>query len=227
MKNYKYVLEWSEEKVNEETFFECLDYAWRYTPSKNNFMNYNAFVLGQNQQLIKETIYYKCLQQQSKANGKEIKSQKKLQKYEQNLISRNLKPFFWNVKHAPILIIYTQRVEKEMNNFQKRNTIFGMKYEQTYDKGTMKYDNASLLSRVEVGMFSNNLATKCLENGIDVSYVGCFPTALEKWREPEFDLITDSPILIQLIGHGQAYRRDNFPANEDLKPDFSKVVKFI
>ena len=33
MKNYKYVLEWTDNLPDEKIIYDCLDYAWRYTPS--------------------------------------------------------------------------------------------------------------------------------------------------------------------------------------------------
>ena len=228
MKNYRYVLGWSPRTVDDNIIKQSLDYAWRYTPSKNNFMNYNVFVLGQDQKELKSSIYYKCLKQQAKSNGQAINSQEELIEYEKELYENDVIPQFLNIKEAPYLLIYTHRVSDELNPYQQRNIDKGMVYEQTFPPGTKKYDAACKLSRIEMGMFAANFATKCLENNIDISFILCMPCELEAWSEPEWDFITHQPALIQIAGHGEKYRRPNIVAPDvDLKPDFSNVVKII
>lgn len=228
MKNYKHVLGWSKEKVDDKIIQECLDYAWRYTPSKNNFMNYSVFVLGQNQKELKRSIYYKCLKQQANSNGQEIHTQKELVEYEEYLEEIKMPPQFLNIKEVPYLLLYTHRVSKEINNYQKNNIENGVVYEQTFPPGTKKYNAASRLSRIEMGLFAANFATKCLENNIDTSFTLCMPCELEYWSEPEWNFITDQPALIQLAGYGERYRRPSVVApDEDLKPNFDSIVKII
>jgi hypothetical protein len=226
MKNYKYVLGWSSKTVDDKIVKESLDYAWRYTPSKNNFMNYSVFVLGPDQKNLKKSIYYKCLKQQSKANGHEVSNQGLL-KYEKRLIKQGIPPLFKNIKDAPYLLIYTSRVADELNEIQQNNINYGMVYEQTFPPGTEKYESACNLSRIEIGMFATNFATKCLESNIDISYVLCMPTSLDDWSEPEWSFMLHNPILIQLAGHGKTYRRSILDADKDLKPNFDKIVNII
>jgi len=226
MKNYRYVLKFKDTHVGRK-IKNCLDYAWRYTPSKNNFMNYSVFVLGPNEHERKQLIYDKCLRQQSTANGNPISTIDDLRKYEKKLEESDKIPFFASIKSAPYVLIYTHRVADKINSYQQENMDNGNVYEQTFPQGTDKYHAASLLSRIEIGMFAANFSNKCFENQIDVSFILCMPTELEAWTEPEWDFITDSPVLIQLAGRGESFRRDFIDENTDLKPNFGEIVKFL
>lgn len=226
MKNYKYVLEWTDNLPDEKIINDCLDYAWRYTPSKNNFMNYNVHVLGPNQWHLRELLYYKCLSNQSNANGNKITKPKLLKKYETHLLKINQKPQFWNVKYAPYVLIYTHRVVTELNQKQKMNISQGMIYEQTFPVGTKKYEKAKHIAQFEAGMFAANFSSKCLENNIDTSFIACIPLSLDDWSEPEWDFVKEQPFLVQLAGFGDIYKRDTSTLS-DLKPNFEKVVNVL
>lgn len=226
MKNYKYVLEWTDNLPDEKIINDCLDYAWRYTPSKNNFMNYNVHVLGPNQWHLRELLYYKCLSNQSNANGNKITKPKLLKKYETHLLKINQKPQFWNVKYAPYVLIYTHRVVTELNQKQKMNISQGMIYEQTFPVGTKKYEKAKHIAQFEAGMFAANFSSKCLENNIDTSFIACIPLSLDDWSEPEWDFVKEQPFLVQLVGFGDIYKRDTSTLS-DLKPNFEKVVNVL
>jgi hypothetical protein len=227
MKNYKYVLEWTSNLPDEKIINDCLDYAWRYTPSKNNFMNYNVHVLGPKQSHLRELLYYKCLSNQSRANGKKITNLALLKKYEKHLLKIDLVPQFWNVKHAPYILIYTYRVATELNKAQAINMSKGIVYEQTFTRGTKKFEKAKPMAQFEAGMFAANFATRCLENNIDTSFVACIPGSLDDWSEPEWAFIKESPFIVQLAGHGQIYKKDKVDPISDLKPNFKRVVNIL
>jgi hypothetical protein len=224
MKNYNYVLDFKPDVVDEALINSALDYAWRHTPSKNNFMNYSVHVIGPSHNSLKHSLYDVCLAKQMSANNENFKT---LKEYNRHLDSIDAKPNFRNITSAPYVLIYTQRVETKYNLLQQQNINKGMVFEQTFQRGTKKHRNANNVSKLECGMFSVNFASKCLENGIDVSYVGCLPLELEAWQEPEWSFITDTPILIQLAGHGKTYKKDVCPPEIDLKPDFERVVNVL
>jgi len=224
MKNYKYVLEFKPKVPNKKVILHCLDYAWRHTPSKNNFMNYNVYVLGPDQLDRKLNLYYKCLENQSRSNGNHITGRSALEEYESKLIENKLMPNYISIKSAPYVILYTQRTETQLNSFQKSSIEGGMIYEQTFPKDNYRYDNATSNATLEIGMFANNLANKFLKHNIDISYVACI---LREWNEPEWRFLDDVPLLIQCAGYGDIYRRDYVQPDADLKPDFNRVVKFI
>jgi len=229
MKNYQYVLEFKKEHPEPLLIKNILNYAWKNTPSKNNFMNYSVHVIKPSSKDLRLKIFYKCLEKQSKSNGNHIQGLKKLQEYESHLKEIKAEPLFRNVKSAPYIIIYTQRVvdKSTMNSIQQQNTDKGMVYEQTFDQGTKKFQAATHLARLEIGMFANNFANKCLTHNVDVSYIACMPSELEYWSEPEFSFIKHKPLLIQLAGYGDVYRRDFLSPEEDRKPQFEEVVNLL
>jgi len=224
MKNYSYVLEFSNKTVSKDLIVKALKYAWQYTPSKNNFMNYSVHVIGPENKNLRQSLYYKCLEQQMKANNQKAAN---LDDYDKYLHDKNQIPNFKNILSAPYIIIYTQRVCKSLNRLQELNVKNGMVFEQTYEKGTRKYDSANKNSRVEVGMFSANFSSKCLKLGIDISYIACMPTELEAWQEPEWNFISHRPIIIQLAGYGEVYKKDVINPVIDLKPNFDEVVNIL
>lgn len=224
MKKYQYVLHFKDQVPNNKVIKHSLDYAWRHTPSKNNFMNYNVYVLGPDQLDRKLNLYYKCLENQSRSNGNHITGRNALEEYESKLYEDSLIPFFGNIKTAPYVILYTQRIESQLNDYQKDQIKNGYVYEQTFAKDHEKYDAATGNATIEIGMFANNFANKCLKYNIDISYVACI---LREWEEPEWQFLDDVPLLIQCAGYGDIYRRDYVKPGVDLKPDFDRVVKFI
>ena len=68
MKNYSYVLRFSKKEVDKNLIDTALNYAWKNTPSKNNFMNYNVHVLGPKNKDLRKSLYYKCLANQYDCN---------------------------------------------------------------------------------------------------------------------------------------------------------------
>ena len=225
MKNYSYVLGFSKKEVDKNLIDTALNYAWKNTPSKNNFMNYNVHVLGPKNKDLRKSLYYKCLANQSDCNKEGF--QNNLEEYDKYLDLVGLVPNFRNILSAPYIIIYTQRVSEVVNSVQQVNVDKGVVFEQTFDKGTKKYHNAHGIARFESGMFSANLSNKCLELGLDVSYIGCMPLEESKWSEPEWSFIKDKPIMIQLIGYGKLYKKDKIDPSTDLKPPFEKVVNIL
>lgn len=224
MKNYSYVLEFSNKRVSKALIDKALKYAWQYTPSKNNFMNYSVHLLGPHNNDLRQSLYYKCLKNQMKSNNENFTS---LEEYDKYLDEVDLVPNFRNILSAPYIVIYTQRVENIFNQEQQKNVANGMVFEQTFPQKTKKYDSANKNARLEVGMFSANFSTQCLQCGIDTAYIGCMPLEIEAWQDPEWDFIMDKPILIQLIGYGKVYKKDRIDPSTDLKPPFERVVNIL
>lgn len=224
MENYKYVFEFDDKEVDPNLIDSALNYAWKVTPSKNNFMNYSVHVIGPDNYKLKKLLYNKCLEQQMFSSGENFDS---LDEYEMYCEKQKITPLFKNILSAPYVLIYTQRVETLFNKSQQVNIEKGIVFEQTFPIGTKKYNGANKTARLEVGMFSANLSNQCLQAGLDVSYIGCMPSELEKWQEEEWSFITDIPIIIQLIGYGKIYKKDIFLPQYDLKPDFERIVNFV
>jgi|AntAceMinimDraft_12_1070368.scaffolds.fasta_scaffold106247_2 glutaredoxin len=234
MKNYRYVIEYYSQNNDETNTIvkEALNNAWLNTPSKNNFMNYKVHVLGPDKQALKEMLYWKSLQQETKANNKP-KTGEELKKYEkEKYIDHNILPQFNNLRTAPYVFIFTTRVCKEINKWQQHLVKNGYVYEQMATSGDRR-EAASKSARIEIGMFAANFSSEILEKGLDVSFTLCLPGNKTKYLEPEFSFLDEHPIFFMTAGKGKTYRRDRIPAatssdgRADPKPDFDKIVNIV
>jgi len=224
MKNYRYVLEYdSSAFVDPQYIDDALEYAWKVTPSKQNFMPYRVHVLSPKAQAHKQILYDKALTQQARGSGIKIKNTKALQKYDDRLKKDDMQPFFRNLKTAPYVFMFAQRVEDQPNPFQQHNIEYGLTYCQT-EHGDPGHSHGKDIARIEIGMFSANLASQLLANGIDVSFTQCFPGELDTWTEKEFNFLADDVLLIMTAGKGKKYRRDLKSQEGDLKPAFERIV---
>lgn len=224
MKNYKYVLEYdSSAFIDPKNIYDALSYAWKVTPSKQNFMPYKVHVLTPAATTHKQILYNKALTQQAKTSNIKIKNSKDLQKYDEHLKKTDQQPFFRNLKTAPYVFLFAQRVEDQPNSFQQRYIDYGRTYCQV-ERSEPGHSHGKSIARIEIGMFSANLATQLLANDIDVSFTQCFPGELNAWTEKEFDFLADDVLLIMTAGKGNIYRRELKSQEGDLKPSFNRIV---
>jgi len=225
MENYKYVLEYNTSSfIDSDYIDDALKYAWKATPSKQNFMPYKVHVLSPEAKIHKQILYNKALKQQAKTSGVKIKNAKALQKYDERLKNDDKQPFFRNLKTAPYVFIFAQRVEDQPNKVQQDNINYGRTYCQT-DHSDPGHTQGKAIARIEIGMFSANLATYLLANEIDVSFTQCFPGDIETWSEKEFDFLDDNVLLIMTAGKGKLYRRDLKSQELDFKPNFERIIR--
>jgi hypothetical protein len=228
MKNYKYVTEYDTSKTIDEALLDQALYnAWKNTPSKNNFMPYKVHVLKTNNAYEKELVYYKCLENETKANGNHCSDLASLKAYEEKEYHSS-KPNFYNIKSAHYILLFTQRVEDQLNDLQQRLIDKGFVYEQTFSSGP-KYDASRYNALIEIGMFCSNFSNICLSLGIDISHTLCFPKDLKYWTEKEFNFLDSAPLLIMTAGIALKYRRDHldFTGIKDHKPNFDRIVNFL
>lgn len=219
-KKYKYAREYDENaSVSQELIETLLKQAWEVTPSKNNFMPYKLHVIGPEHKDLKNLVYKKCIQNESKTDNVPDVETVRYQKD---------KPNFWNIVSCSYLLIFTQRVEDNLNKLQSylvNNK--GYTFEQMDPN---KLPQAGVNARFEIGMFSAALAGLCFENDLDISHTLCFPDNLESWKEPEFSFIDSRPCFIMTIGKGTVYRQDSTDINfkeADPKPDFNRIVNIL
>lgn len=229
MVNYRCIVEYDTENIpDKHVITEALHEAWTTTPSKQQFMPYNVFVLGPDRQNLKEKMYYKSLVWESNINHTNYDvDMNDVLAVEKEFVKERSYPFYIAFKTAPYLLIFTQRIEDQPNPWQQwQIEELGTNFEQT-DKNTPS--RAKGLSHIEIGMFSQSFANVCLMNGIDISYTKCLPGDMEYWSEPEFDFIERPPQLLMTAGYGKTTRREfhGVKYGYDLKPDFNRIVKFI
>jgi hypothetical protein len=208
--------------------------AWNTTPSKQNFMPYNIFVLGPEDKKIKEMIYYKALVREYFTNSDRYDiDESDPVEIEKAMLKHRTTVQYINFKTAPYVIICTQRVETESNPFNQYLTDRGWNFEQadaSWQKEPKAENRAKGLMFLEIGMFVQAFSNLCLMHGIDVSHTRCLPVTMNFWSEPEFSFLENPPQLIMTIGKGKVSRREFYPNathGVDYKPDFERVVKFV
>ena len=235
MHKFQYVMKYDTEKLPDPFIIkQSLYEAWCSTPSKQQFMPYNIFVLGPDDTKVKEMIYYKALVKEYETNfpkwDVDVKDPVAVEKV---FLSHRSWPQYLNYKTAPYILICTQRVEDQVNPFNKMQQSKGFNFEQTtreWQADPKRKNRAQGLAMIEIGMFTQAFSNLCLKHNIDVSHTRCLPTTMDFWSEPEFSFLENPPQLILSAGFGKKYRRDFYPDlthGMDYKPDFERIVKFI
>lgn len=235
MHKYQYVMEYDTENFPDPFLIkQSLYEAWSSTPSKQQFMPYNIFVLGPDDKKVKEMIYYKALVKEYETNfpkwDVDVSDPIAVEKA---FLSHRSPPQYINYKTAPYILICTQRVEDQINPFNKLQMSRGFNFEQItsdWQKDPKRKNRALGLALIEIGMFIQTFSSLCLKHNIDISYTRCLPTTMDFWTEPEFSFLENPPQLIISAGFGKKYRRDYYPDlthSIDYKPDFERIVKFI
>jgi hypothetical protein len=208
--------------------------AWASTPSKQQFMPYNIFVLGPDDKKVKEMIYYKALVKEYQTNfpkwNVDVSDHLAV---EAAFLSHRSLPQYLNYKTAPYILICTQRVEDQVNPFNKIQISNGFNFEQItreWQTDPKRKNRAQGLAMIEIGMFTQAFSNLCLKHNIDISHTRCLPTTMDFWTEPEFSFLENPPQLIMSAGFGKEYRRDFYPDlthGMDYRPNFERIVKFI
>ena len=231
MHKYQYVMEYDTDAIIDTSIIkQSLYEAWNTTPSKQQMMPYNIFVLGPNDKKAKESIYYKALVREYKTNFPryDIDENDPIAIEKAFIDHRGLPPQYYNYKTAPYIIICTQRVVTNVNKWNSDMVRdIGLNFEQTSKENKHR---ATKLACIEIGMFTQTFANLCLQHGLDVSHTRCLPDEKEWWDEPEFSFLNDIPILIMSVGKGKVYRRGFYPGlthGADHRPAFDEVVKFV
>lgn len=237
MHKYKHIIEYDTIDIPDiHLVKQCLHEAWNNTPSKQNFMPYNVFVIGPGDKTIKEKIYYKSIMQEYAVNLTRYEGidETDPKAVEAAMIQhRGVPPQFINFKTAPYVLLFTQRIENEPNPFNQYLTDRGWSFEQTnaaWKTSSRVKNKAFGLVMLEIGMFANAFSNLCLMNGIDISYTRCLPTHMNFWADPDFSFLENPPQLIMTAGKGKVSRREFYTTVRhgiDYKPDFERIVKFI
>lgn len=223
---YRYTREYDTSvNISESTIYECLQNAWKITPSKNNFMPYRVKVLGPKRQDLKDTVYNICLENERRFDKNFLDLETF---YEERYTKPGALPQFHNIKSAPYVLIFTQRYADKLNPWQQHGVDRGRRYEQMDADDPKRFFKVSAL---EVGMFANNFARQCFSKGLDISHTLCNPTELNYWEDAgfTFDETDLNVMLVMTAGKGLVYREDAAIGveKEDLKPAFEDVVQIL
>jgi len=215
LKQMRHVRKYYKNKPIEDDFLkEILEQTWKVTPSKNNFMPYKIHVIGPQHENYKKEIYQICVGNEDLKNSRNPIDE-----------GQNLNPNYMNLFNCSHALIFTARLEDELNPHQRLLDKNGIYLEPITPESLATYiDTVSL----EVGMFANTLSAVCLENNVQTSYTLCFKRNLEAWQKLPF--VDNRPILIMTIGKAEIYRRDIARkegwSKNDYKPAFNRIVNF-
>ena len=177
-----------------------------YTPSRQNLMPYKVHILGPDQKKYKKILY----------NLSTISPKDTTRTYN-------------NVNaYAPYVLLLTHRLVTNPNAMVKDRMNKGFSYKNCNPK---EYKSTMNDACIEIGMFIYNLTVLCLDQNIDVSYMGCFPKwnrknpdSIELWKDLPF--VDDDPIVSLQLG----YRCKNSKHNRikgEWKPSKNEIINWV
>lgn len=211
LKKRRYVTKYDTDFIPPTGLIESLlKRAWEITPSKNNFMPYNINVIGPNCPQTKQKVFLNCLSNEIDIDNNENIFE---ERYSNNL------PAYSNILNCSYLLVFTMRLETNPNPYQKMLLDRGHKYEAVDEN---RLDSLYPIASFEAGLFCDALSVLCLENGLDVSFTGCFQRDVKKWKDVDF--VKRKPIMIMTIGKAKEYKN---PIEEDMRPDFHRIINFV
>ena len=204
-----HVLKYSDRMPDRKIIEEALYKAWKTTPSKNNAMPYQIHVW--HKQEHKEAMH--------KLSVRNHNENRQHTKPKNN-------PYFLHIKTAPYLISVHGRVATPNKYFKTLIDKEGLYFDWADEKAMNRIKATTSL---EVGMFFANLSLYLLEEGLDVSYNGCFKRDVKLWQEAGLD-VKYKPLAMMSIGYAESYRKDQINMLEekfDIKPELKEIIKWI
>ena len=220
----KHVRKYNDKIPDKKLIERALWKAWKTTPSKNNAMAYEVLVWGPDKELEKEVIHSLVVKNDKKNFDKAVEM-KLTDKTQGPELGVHENPYYEHIKLNPYLITIHGRISKP-NRFYEEQVKFGHFFDQSYDPEKIM-DSTSF----EVGLFAANLAIYLLEEGLDMSYNGCFRRNLREWRKIGLHVVKQRPITMISCGYAEQYRREILKKHGketwDVKPNFEDIVKWI
>tara|TARA_B100000683_G_scaffold145113_1_gene140820 strand:+ start:4465 stop:5166 length:702 start_codon:yes stop_codon:yes gene_type:complete len=217
----KHVWGFDTEKIPEQSLVnECLTKAWKVTPSKNNFMPYHVNVIGPGpeNQILKDKIH--GLSRLNKRRTNVRHNVNNIENYDEEGNNPNF--LFYNT--APYILVFSQRVAEPnpyiANAIIEQNDI----YEQMH---ASMFGNFQTTAAVEIGMFMQNATAFLLEQGIDTTYIKCYPAELDAWKD--FPFVEGPVMLLAGLGYCKTSRRDGMSEADkkiDYKPEPEEIIRF-
>jgi hypothetical protein len=196
--------------------------AWKTSPSKNNAMAYEVLIWGHDKKVEKEKIHSLCVKNHKSAEDRAVEKDlaTKTQQGKPN-------PYYEHIRYNPYLLTIHSRLASP-NKFYKRLIEEGHFYDQSYQS----YVNRIIDSvAVEVGLFAQNFTNYILEKNIDVTYNSCFVRDPTVWHDIGLTSVEQRPILMITCGYAERYRKQDLTEwkveNEDVKPNFEEVVRWV
>lgn len=233
---------WDPEKIpSKELIHNLLSKAFDIAPSKQNLYPFKIHVIGPENHKDKILLGSICaLWKKGSVNNWE------------NDAAIGLSNSY---KEAPWNLIFELR-QSEHNKFTlSHSRHYGEEFKATsrtrfsqIDHNRFRDSNNVNLACVEVGLYTQVLASLCLENGLDISYIKSFPEWMwqksqGKWyKDPPgevgndwsvFPWINELPILVVQIGYSVKDMKDTQSTEfklgtprEENKPDLKDLIKY-
>jgi hypothetical protein len=206
----------------QEEIHDAVWKAWKTSPSKNNAMAYEVLIWGPNKKVEKEKIHSLCVKSHKRAEDRAVEKNlaKKTQQGKPN-------PYYEHIRYNPYLLTIHSRLATP-NKFYKRQIEKGHFYDQSYQSYVNKIIDSVA---VEVGLFAQNFTNYILEKNIDVTYNSCFVRDPTVWHDIGLTSVEQRPILMITCGYAERYRKQDLTEwkveNEDVKPNFEEVVRWV
>ena len=217
LSKHKHVMKYDQSAsiIDRAVLDRILEKTWKVTPSKNNIMAYNVFVIGPEHQNYKQAIFDICSRNEDKSNRRNPNTDTDKEK------GRN--PAYANILNCQYLLVFTLRLGGPLNPYQQRQWDNGIYYDPCLEEGLWgSRENIA----VECGLFANTFRGLCVEEGIDTSFTANFATEVELWSKLPF--VSRRVMLLMTVGYAATYRvdyKDNYQG--DVKPDYDRIVNFI
>ena len=192
------------------------------TPSKQNFMPYNIFVFGPDEQLYKDEFHRLATYNEHEL----VDIKNPLKSY------KPPNPEYNCLLTAPYVLLFCKRWEDKPNKWQQEQWDKG-KYLEAMSREYMS-EHYNLVDQIslEIGLLVSILTGFCMENNLDVSYTSCFARQPEHWKHFPFiieDNFFKTPIVLVRIGKSKKYRIEGYnqeELNDQHKPDFERIIKY-
>lgn len=233
---------WDPEKIpSKELINDLLSKAFDLAPSKQNLYPFKIHVIGPENYKEKVLLGSICaLFKKASVNNWHVDASIG--------VSNPYKEAPWNLifelrqaKHNKFTSAHSRHYEKEFKNSGKS------RFTQI-DSNRFRLISNIGLACVEVGLYTQVLASLCLENGLDISYIKSFPEWVWEKKQNEWDKggtgevgndwsvfpwINEMPILVVQIGHSVKDMKDKQStefklgtAREENKPDLKDLIEY-
>lgn len=199
------VYDLEKEPPSEFLIKELLETTHDLVPSKQRFMPYKIHVLGPAKIVEKEELYKLTCHVPNNGKGRAS--------------------YHNQGSKSPYVLIFTARLCNSNDPSIQTRIKRGHKFSQCDPE---RYKSESNTVNIEIGMFASILTGLCMEKGLDVSYIKCYPDWHNGDDNPwqNLDFVDDDVYLIMGIGYRDPNDKRKY-ADTEFKPDYNEVINWV